>query len=63
VKRNQEINGLKIGDWEIDLFPAEGGRLGITVCRGTCADPENDARPWADIYVEEAEGNVNVIVQ
>lgn len=62
MKKIKEINGLTIGKWEVDLFPAKGGRLGITVYRGKCPDPENDHRLWADIYIEERDGKLNVIV-
>lgn len=59
---NTEINGLRLGDWEVDLFLCDDGRLGMTVYKGQLARGAEDVRPWEDVYVTESDGHLEVSV-
>ena len=60
--KDKEINGIRLNDWEVDLFLCDDGRLGMTIYKGQLARGAEDDRPWEDVYVTEADGHIEVSV-
>jgi hypothetical protein len=60
--KDKEINGIRLDDWEVDLFLCDDGRLGMTIYKGQLARGAEDARPWEDVYATEADGHIEVAV-
>jgi len=60
--KDKEINGIRLDDWEVDLFLCDDGRLGMTIYKGPLARGAEDVRPWEDVYATEADGHIAVSV-
>jgi hypothetical protein len=33
--KDKQINGMRLDDWEVDLYLCDDGRLGMTIYKGT----------------------------
>jgi hypothetical protein len=60
--KDKEINGIRLDDWEVDLFLCDDGRLGMTIYKGQLDRGAEDVRPWEDVFVEESDGHFEVSV-
>jgi hypothetical protein len=60
--KDKEINGIRLDDWEVDLFLCDDGRLGMTIYKGQLGRGAEDVRPWEDVFVVESDGHLEVSV-
>ena len=60
--KDKEINGIRLDDWEVDLFLCDDGRLGMTIYKGQLDRGTEDVRPWEDVFVVESDSHLEVSV-
>lgn len=60
--KDKEINGIRLDDWEVDLFLCDDGRLGMTIYKRQLDRGAEDVRPWEDVFVVESDGHLEVSV-
>ena len=60
--KDKEINGIRLDDWEVDLFLCDDGRLGMTIYKGQLDRGVKDVRPWEDVFVVESDSHLEISV-